>query len=108
MNVSWEQGRALVHIPEEASRTYDSHANSVNAGTIVSWQIPVTWDGSELDAVNTQWSNLRDGFAASGISGGDPPGGVHIRAFEGTSFEIVYKMNSWYYSAVDWGRYSRL
>ena len=87
-------GKALVHIPEEASRKYDSHANSVNAGTVVSWQIPVIWDASEFDAVNAQWSNLRDGFTASGISGEDPPGGVHIRAFEGTTSELVYKMNS--------------
>ncbi len=87
-------GRAFVHIPEEASRTYDSHANSVNAGTVVSWQIPVTWDASEFDGVNTQWNNLRDGFVASGINGGDPPGQVHIRAFEGTTSELVYKMNS--------------
>ena len=86
-------GKALVHISEEDSRIYDSHANSVSAGTIVSWQIPVTWDASEFNAVNTQWSNLRDGFTASGSSGGAPPGAVNIRAFEGETYEIIYKMN---------------
>ena len=87
-----QAGKAFVHIPEEASRTYDSHANSVNAGTIVSWQIPVTWSASEFNTVNTQWSNFRDGFTAGGISGGDPPGRVHIRAFEDEAFEVIYRM----------------
>ena len=85
-------GKALVHILEEARRKYDGHDNSVNAGTVVSWQIPVVWNAGELDAVNTQWSNLRDGFTASGINGGAPPGRVHIRAFEGETYEVIYKM----------------
>ena len=87
-----EAGKAVVHIPEEATRTYDSHANSVNAGTIVSWKTTVIWNADELDDVNTQWSNLRDGFTASGTNGGDPPGRVHIRAFEDKSYEVIYKM----------------
>ena len=85
-------GKALVHILEEDRRKYDSHTNSVNAGTVVSWQIPVIWNANELDAVNTQWSNISDGFAASGINGGAPPGKVHIRAFEGETWAVIYKM----------------
>ena len=87
-------GTALVHSPNKLNREYDSHANSLNSGDIVSWQIPVTWDASEINAVHTQWNNLRDGFTVSGTSGGAPPGKVHIRAFEGDSSEIIYKMTS--------------
>ena len=76
------------------NRQYDSSANSVTAGTKASWQIPVVWNAAAFDAVNTEWSNLRDGFTASGTNGGAPPGSVHIRAFEGTTFPIIYKMNS--------------
>ena len=85
-------GKALVHILDEENRIYDSHSNSVNAGTIVSWQIPVTWNAAEFNAVNTQWSNARDGFTASGTNGGAPPGRVHIRAFEGETYAVIYKM----------------
>ncbi|MXX92332.1 MAG: hypothetical protein F4Y63_02615 [Chloroflexi bacterium] len=87
-------GTALVHSPDKSNREYDSHANSVNGGDIVSWQIPVIWDASEINAVSADWSNLRDGFAASGPNGGAPPGKVHIRAFEGDTSEITYKMTS--------------
>ena len=88
------QGTALVHSPDKPNREYDSHTNSVNGGDIVSWQIPVTWDAREINAVHTQWNNLRDGFTVSGTSGGAPPGKVHIRAFEDDSSEIIYKMTS--------------
>ena len=85
-------GRALVHVPAHTSREFDGHANSVNGGSEVSWQIPVVWNAESFDAVNTQWSNLRDGFVVSGVGGGAPPGRVHIRAFEGTAYELVYRM----------------
>ena len=85
-------GTAVIHVPDGPSRMYDSHANSVNSGTEVSWQIPVIWTADKLSAVNTEWSNLRDGFTASGTSNGAPPGRVHIRAFEDTSFEMISKM----------------
>ena len=87
-------GKALVQVQDRPNRKYDSHTNSVNGGDIVSWQIPVKWDASEINAVHTQWSNLRDGFTARGTSGGEPPGKIHIRAFEGQPFEIIYKMTS--------------
>ena len=86
-------GKALVHVRDEPNRVYDSSANSVNAGTTVSWRFPVIWDASEFDAVNTEWTNLRDGFTASEPNGGAPPGSVHIRAFEGATSEIIYRMN---------------
>ena len=87
-------GRVLVQIQDRPSRKYDSHTNSVNGGNIASWQVPVTWDPSEINPVHAQWSNLRDAFTASGTSGGAPPGKVHIRAYEGETFEIIYKMTS--------------
>ena len=87
-------GTALVHSPDKPNREYDSYANSLNSGDIVSWQILVTWDASEINAVHAQWNNLRDGFTASGVNGGTPPGKVHIRAFEGDSSELIYKMTS--------------
>ncbi len=87
-------GAALVHVPDRPNREFDNHANSVNAGTKVSWQVDVTWNGEKLDAVNTQWSKLTDGFTASGTDGGSPPGAVNIRAFPGESYEIPYEMNS--------------
>ena len=89
-----EQGTPLIHIPDKPNRKYDSHDNSVNSGDIVSWRIPLVWDAGELDAVNTQWSNLRDGYTASGVNGGTPPGKVHIRIWEDTNFEVIYKMTS--------------
>ena len=85
-------GEAVVHVPDSPNREYDSHDNSVNAGTEVSWQIPVIWNAESFDAVRTEWTNLRDGFTISGANGGAPPGRVHIRAFEGTSYAITYKM----------------
>ena len=85
-------GNAVVHVRDRPNRNYDSHDNSVNAGTKVSWQIPVTWNANKIDDIHTQWTNLRDGFAAGGTDGGSPPGRVHIRAFEDKSFEIIYKM----------------
>ena len=87
-------GKALIQIQERPNRKYDSHTNSVNGGNIVSWQIPVIWDATEINAVHTQWNNLRDGFTASGTSGGAPPGKVHIRAYEGQAYAIIYKMTS--------------
>ena len=90
-----DSGRTLIHVPDQPNREYDSSANSVNAGTKVSWPITVTWDASELDAVHAQWSNLRDGFAVSGTSGGTPAGKVHVRAYEeDPMFAIIYKMTS--------------
>ncbi len=89
-----EPEKAPVQVRDEPNRKYDSHANSVNPGTKVSWQTPVTWDASELNAVHALWSNFRDGFTVSGVNGGTPPGGVHIRAYEGETFEIIYKMTS--------------
>ena len=88
------QGTALMQIPDRPNREYDSSGNSVNSGETVSWQIPLVWDAGELDAVNTQWSNVRDAFTASGVTGGTPPGKAHVRAFEGQSIEIIYKMTS--------------
>ncbi|MDE0369817.1 MAG: fibronectin type III domain-containing protein [bacterium] len=85
-------GNTIVHVQDKPNRKYDAHANSVNAANRVSWQIPVIWDGSELDTINTQWTNYRDAFTASGSNGGAPPGSVHIRAFEDTTFQIIYKM----------------
>ena len=93
-NATLGPGTALVHSPDKPNREYDSHANSVNSGDIVSWQIPVIWDASEIDAVHAQWNNLRDGYAISGVNGGTPPGKVHIRAFEDQNTEIIYKMTS--------------
>ena len=85
-------GEALVHVPDRPNREFDSHANSVNAGTEVSWQIPVIWNADNVSAAHTQWTNISDGFTASGTTGGSPPGRVHIRAFEGDTYPIIYKM----------------
>ncbi|MCY4579511.1 MAG: fibronectin type III domain-containing protein [Chloroflexi bacterium] len=88
------QGTALIQIPDKLHREYDSSDNSVNSGDIVSWRIPLVWDPSELNDVHAQWSNLRDGFTAGGVNGGTPPGKVHVRAFEGTNYALIYKMTS--------------
>ena len=85
-------GQALVHVPDRPNRKYDSHDNSVNAGTKVSWPIDVTWSAANVNTVHAQWNNLRDGFTASGTDGGSPPGRVHIRAFEDDASEIIYTM----------------
>ena len=85
-------GRALLQVRDEPNREYDSSANSVNAGTIVSWPISVTWTAEHFSTVIAQWSYLSDGFAVSGASGGAPPGLVHIRAFEDSPPAIIYKM----------------
>ena len=87
-------GKALIQVQDRPNREYDGHANSVNGGDIVSWQIPVKWDQTEISSVHAQWNNLRDGFTVSGTSGGTPPGKVHVRAFEGQTFAIIYKMTS--------------
>ena len=97
-------GKALVHALDRPNRRYDSSANSVNAGTKVSWQIPVIWNGERLNAVHAQWSNSRDTFIASGINGGSPPGRVHIRAFEDPDFTLIYKMTPDTTPPVDWRR----
>ena len=86
-------GAAVIHIPDEPNRTYDGHANSVNPGTEVSWQIPAAWDGSGLDPDHADWANLKDGFTASGVGRAAPPGRVNIRAFEGETYEVIYRMN---------------
>ena len=85
-------GKVFIHAGDKPNRKYDSHANSVNAGSKVSWQVPVIWNADPFSAVHTEWSNLRDGFTASGNNDGAPPGKVHIRAFEDTAFPITYKM----------------
>ena len=87
-------GRTLIHVPAQTNREYDSHKNSVNAGTVVSWQFPVTWDASELDAVHAQWKLFRDSFTARGVHDATPPGKVHVRAWELPDFELIYKMTS--------------
>ena len=85
---------AIFHVLDVPNRKYDGGANSVNAGTEVSWQTLLKWDGEKFDEddVHTEWSNLRDGFTASGINSETPPGKVHIRAFEDPNFTLIYKM----------------
>lgn len=86
-------GTVVVHIPDRPSRMYDSSPNSVNAGTEVSWQNVVVWNADPFNAVHANWTNLKDAFAVSGIHGQTPPGHVNIRAFDGETYQIIYRMN---------------
>lgn len=92
IDVFLEPGRVFIHVPDHANRKYDSSSYSVNAGTKVSWQVPVLW--AEDSSTHTGWTNLSDGFTASGSNGGAPPGMVHIRLFEDPdpAYSLIYKL----------------
>ena len=101
-------GKAFIHARDNPNRKYDSHANSVNTGDKVSWQIPVIWNGDEMSAVHEQWTNYRDGFSAGGTNDGAPPRPGSYASIRRHKLCNNLQDDLWYESPVDLRGYSWL
>ena len=59
----------LIHIPDNSeTRKYDDDTDSVNAGDIVSWQVPVQVSYRPYTDEHERWTNVSDSFSYEMIS----------------------------------------
>ena len=106
-----DNATALIHVKDVPGRVFDSHSGSITGARTVSWQtasdVHANFTGTRsgvklgenrapINDYIANWTSWRATFRASGLDGGAPPGGTHVRDnYDGTAYWFLTSGNSY-------------